>query len=134
MNDFGASLFQGIIFNDVYSNFLYSNGHYGVTTFIILMTSLTATIIFYYVWNPIYGDWRHWILSLGGGALITSIIVYTLLNNYLARFLVAPQQYPDATTYRWEFTLWTYVLALLFGMAWSFIIKWKSKKNKYQPF
>jgi len=133
MNDFGAALYQGVTFTDVYSPYMFDQGYYSFIAAILLVLPLIASFAFYYVWNPLYGDWKHWLLAIGGGAFLSAVFAHVLLNNFLARFLTDPNNYPDASTYLWQFTLWTFVLALISGIIWSYIIKWKSLRNRYEP-
>ena len=134
MNNFGAMLYEWIVFHNTYSGHMFANGHYVGPTLAVIIIPLLAALIFYYIWNPLYGDWQKWLISMLGGVVMSGIVVYTLLNNYLAQFLVNSKEYPNAPGYMWEFILWSLVLALISGVIWSFIVKWKSKKNKYQPF
>ena len=133
MNNFGAMLYEWIVYDPVYSGHMFTNGHYAGPALAVILIPLLAAVVFYYIWNPLYGDWQQWLLSIAGGMVVSGIVVYSLLNNYLAKFLVNSKEYPNAGGYQWEFTLWSLLLALIAGIIWSFIVKWKSSKNKYQP-
>jgi hypothetical protein len=112
---------------------MFQNEYYSFIVLVLLVVPLLAAFTFYYLWNPLYGDWRHWLVATGGGAILSAGIIHMMLNQFLARFITAPKGFPQASTYLWQFTLWALVLAVISGIIWSYIIKWKSLRNKYEP-
>lgn len=132
MNKLYAPLFEfGDFYTDPFSNVLYEGGYtYLGLSFILIPLIIMA--IFYYVWNPIFGRWYHWLLMIGLAFLLTLGAAYGIVSGELVEYYGDPD-YSTVDYYTWNIIFLTAGYSILTAIIWSFIIRFRSSNNRTNP-
>ena len=134
MSEIFAPFFEwGPLFVDPYSEDLFVGGGYTYLGLIMLSSSLIVMLIFYYLWNPIFGRWYHWGMMLLMSAIIAFAASYGVLNEELIRYLNDPD-YSDVDFFIITISGMVAFYALVFSFILSFVIRIGSSNNKANPF
>jgi hypothetical protein len=132
MNDFIANLIEIGVQQMPYSDELFKSDSYTLIgmTFICLPVLLLTG--FYYAWNPTFGRWYHWLLTLFLSTIAVAGISYGILGSSLARYFDNPD-YKDLNRFIIKFILLTCLYAFITGVAFSFLLKLRSSNNRNNP-
>lgn len=134
MSEIFAPFFEwGPLFVDPYSEDLFSGTGYTYLGLIMLSSSLIVMLIFYYLWNPIFGRWYHWGLMLVASAILAFAVSYGILNEELIMYLNDPD-YSDVEFFIFTISGITAFYTFSFSFLFSFIIRIGSSNNKANPF
>lgn len=133
MNDFFATLYDWLVYNDFFSIEIFREDSYFILGLIILITSIIVMAAFYYIWNPTYGRWYHWIFMVALSAVIAAGIAYSYLTDLLIQY-TNNSEYPGTESFISNMSLVTALYTFLFALLSSFIIRIGSSKNKANPF
>lgn len=133
MNDFFATLYDWFVFHNTFSIALFDENSYFHLGLIILLVSIVVMAVFYYIWNPTYGRWYHWLFMVAISAIIAAIAAYSYLTNTLIEY-TDNSEFPDTESFILNMSLVTALYTFLFALLSSFIIRIGSSKNKANPF
>ena len=117
MNYLFASLYQYLVYHQVYSVFLDQQGVYFPFGLIALIPPLILFAGFYFLVKYPWCKFWHWLLVLAASLLTIGILSYNMLAKNLAQFIFDPTNYPGAKTFLFSML----AVNLLFGLISSFI-------------
>lgn len=121
------------LFTEPYSSDLYNGSGYTLLGLTMLLTSVITMAVFYYLWNPIFGRWYHWMLTMIIAAAIAFGASYGILNEELVMYLDDPE-YPDVEFFIFKLSAMTAFYTFIFSFIFSFVIRLGSSNNKANPF
>ncbi|WP_017733021.1 hypothetical protein [Nafulsella turpanensis] len=134
MSEIFAPFFEwGSLFVEPYSNDLFDGTGYTYLGLIMLLSSLMVMLVFYYLWNPIFGRWYHWGLMLAVSAVVAFGASYGVLNEELIKYLYN-QDYPDVEFFIFTISGMAAFYTLVSSFILSFIVRIGSSNNKANPF
>lgn len=134
MSEIIAPLYEfGSLYKDPYSTALFDGIGYTYLGIIMLATSIITMLAFYYVWNPTFGRWFHWIGMTGVAAIVAFAFSYGVLSEELVSYL-DNSNHPDAEFFIAQTSLLTAVYTFILSVIVSFPLRVKSTNNKANPF
>lgn len=136
MNDLVAILIENIwpLYTDPYSDVVFDKSGYTYIGIGMLASSLLCMLGFYYLWNPVFGRWYHWIVMLTASAVVAAGITYGILSEQLVDFSYNPEDYPNYDFYLFRMAGVTALNTFILAAIVSFIVRIGSSNNKANPF
>ena len=127
MNDLFATIYQ-FFYYDQFSDDIYSEELYSPLGLIAILGSLFFVCLFYYIINrPSFSRWYHWLLILVTNFIIQLVIgIYLPLTAFSALNLGYQNEY-------YIFGLMNAIIASLFFILMSFLLRWWSTNAKRTP-
>jgi hypothetical protein len=102
MNDLFASLYEYLVYHNVYSLQLLNDSFYFPFGIAAILPPIGLFAIFYFLVKYPWCRWWHWGLVLLGSIVTVGILSYNMLSKELAQFIWDPQLYPDAKTFMYN--------------------------------
>lgn len=134
MNDFFASIYENLVYNQVYSMDLFTNGSYLSVFLSMILPSVTSMAVFYFLIKYPYCRWFHWLIFLATSVLVTGIVTYNILAENLAVYILTPDQYPDVNAFISTFIVYNLVLSVISGIVFTLIFKQAPLPQRNVPF
>ncbi len=128
-----APLYEfGDLYVSPYSNILYDGSGYFLLGLTFILSAIILLVLFYYGWDPVYGKWYQWFLTIIGSAILAFAIAYGITSEKLVDYLGNPD-FEDSESFVIQTaaltSLYTFILAIIL----SFVIRIKSSHNKANP-
>jgi glycosyltransferase involved in cell wall biosynthesis len=123
MKDFFASLYEYIIFHNVYSLELFNNNIYFSLVLYFLIPPCITFGIFYFLVKYPFCRWYHWALILLSTIGINAGLCYDLLNKSLVQYIFDSGSFPDIYTFIYNIILMNIIYGFIFSLIVTIILK-----------
>ena len=123
---FRVELYEAVYNVPGFSDQMYNTGAYGSVAAITIAMAWGLAAIYYYVINSVKFDrWYHWLAMLGIASVLTPVVCYIVIDNYLEGFDYSTAEFTFAF-YNILFTAVTFIIA-------SYSIRWWSSNCRHTP-
>jgi hypothetical protein len=123
-NDILANYYEmNWLFNQTFSVELFQKGAYVTLFLATLLPAIITIAIFYFLNKYPFCKWYHWAIVWIGAMLITGILSYNILSNFLAIYMVDSATYPDINGFVLNMIIANSILSLVTGFICTLIFK-----------
>ena len=122
----GFNIWEQMFFNQGYNDKMYNLNMYPVIAAITILVAWGGAAIYYFAINSVKFDrWYHWLAMLGVASVLTPVVCYIVIANFLEGFDYGTAEFTFAF-YNILFTALTFVIA-------SFSMRWWSSNCRHTP-
>ena len=120
------NIWEQMYFNQGFNDKMYNLSMYPVIAAITILVAWGGAAIYYYAINSVKFDrWYHWLAMLGVASVLTPVVCYIVIANFLEGFDYGTAEFTFAF-YNILFTALTFVIA-------SFSMRWWSSNCRHTP-
>lgn len=133
MNDLVAMIVEPFLSLQPYTNVMFDSKEYAVSFWIMLLIPMLVLLVFYRFWDKVNSKRYHWILF----CTISIILVFMtsvgrLYNSGLMEFIDNPN-YDGCVTYMYQYSGLITLYSLVLLLAFTFVFRFISPNNRYNP-